>query len=125
MEKQEYPYVNNMEINYNPLELIGIQPIVNQCTDKWYNETLCKVNESVVRLGVLEGEYHWHKHDSEDEFFFTLSGSLLIDIKDQETVELKEQQGYLVPKGVLHRTRAKEKTVVLMIETAEIVPTGD
>jgi len=125
MEKKEYPYVNNMEINYNPLELIDIKSIVNQCTDKWYNETLCKVNESVVRLGVLEGEYHWHKHDSEDEFFFTLSGSLLIDIKDQETVELKEQQGYLVPKGVLHRTRAKEKTVVLMIETAEIVPTGD
>ena len=83
------------------------------------------MNDSVVRLGILQGEYHWHKHDIEDEFFFTLSGKLLLDIEKDETIELKPHQGYVVPKGVVHKTRAPEKTVVLMIETAGIIPTGD
>ncbi len=87
--------------------------------------SLCKVNESVVRLGIVKGEYHWHKHDEEDEFFFTLNGELLLDIEDKGTVTLKQYQGYVVPKGIVHKTRAKEKTVILMIETASIIPTGD
>ena len=44
------------------------------CTDQWYNQTLCQVNDSVVRLGVVQGEYHWHKHDDDDEFFYVVSG---------------------------------------------------
>jgi mannose-6-phosphate isomerase-like protein (cupin superfamily) len=114
-----------MNILCNALQLIDIPSLVKNCTDKWYNQTLCQVNESVVRLGILKGEYHWHKHDVEDEFFFTLSGELLIDIENSETVKLKQHQGYVVPKGIVHKTRAPEKTVVLMIETAAIVPTGD
>jgi mannose-6-phosphate isomerase-like protein (cupin superfamily) len=113
-----------MNILYPPLQLIDIQTLVDQCTDEWYNQTLCQVNDSVVRLGILHGEYHWHKHDKEDEFFFTLSGKLFLDIEGQESVEVNPQQGYAVPKGIVHRTRAPEKTVVLMIETAGIVPTG-
>jgi mannose-6-phosphate isomerase-like protein (cupin superfamily) len=83
------------------------------------------VNDSVVRLGIVQGEYHWHKHDIEDEFFFTLNGKLIVDIEGSDSVELNPQQGYVVPKGVAHRTRAPEKTIILMIETAGIVPTGD
>jgi mannose-6-phosphate isomerase-like protein (cupin superfamily) len=125
MTDEKYPYVNHMNILHNPLELIDIQSLVNKCTDKWYNQTLCKVNGSVVRLGILEGAYHWHKHDKEDEFFFTLDGKLFIDIEGKESVILSKHQGYVVPKGVVHKTRAPEKTVVLMVETAGIVPTGD
>jgi mannose-6-phosphate isomerase-like protein (cupin superfamily) len=125
MNDTEYPYVNHMNILYGPLQLIDIQSLVEACTDQWYNQTLCQVNDSVVRLGILHGEYHWHKHDREDEFFFTLDGQLLIDLEGGETVELNPHQGYVVPKGVVHKTRAPEKTVVLMIETAGIVPTGD
>jgi len=125
MSEPKYPYVNHMNILYGPLQLIDIQSLVDQCTDEWYNQTLCQVNDSVVRLGILHGEYHWHKHDKEDEFFFTLDGKLMIDFEESESVELYPQQGYLVPKGVVHKTRAPEKTVVLMIETAGIVPTGD
>ena len=125
MSDEKYPYVNHMNILYPPLQLIDIQSLVDQCTDRWYNQTLCQVNDSVVRLGILEGEYHWHKHDNEDEFFFTLEGTLLIDLEGEETVELHSHQGYVVPKGVVHKTRAPKKTVVLMIETAAIVPTGD
>ena len=125
MNDKKYPYVNHMNILYGPLQLIDIQALVDQCTDEWYNQTLCRVNDSVVRLGILHGEYHWHKHDKEDEFFFTLDGKLIIDLEGSESVELHPHQGYLVPKGVVHKTRAPEKTVVLMIETAGIVPTGD
>ena len=106
-------------------QLIDIPSLVDQCTDQWYNQTLCQVNDSVVRLGILHGEYHWHKHDNEDEFFFTLDGKLIIDLEGQESVDLYPQQGYVVPKGIVHKTRAPEKTVVLMIETAGIIPTGD
>ena len=125
MPDKNYPYVNHMNILFDSLELIDVPSMVEACTDKWYNQTLCKVNESVVRLGILQGEYHWHKHDNEDEFFFTLKGELLVDIEGDETIELKPHQGYVVPKGVMHKTRAPEKTGVLMIETAGIVPTGD
>jgi mannose-6-phosphate isomerase-like protein (cupin superfamily) len=125
MGDQKYPYVNHMNILYGPLQLIDIQSLVDTCTDQWYNQTLCQVNDSVVRLGIFQGEYHWHKHDKEDEFFFTLEGKLIIDLEGDESVELLPHQGYVVPKGVVHKTRAPKKTVVLMIETAGIVPTGD
>ena len=125
MSDKKYPYVNHMNILYDALKVIDIPELVEKCTDEWYNQTLCQVNESVVRLGILKGEYHWHKYDVEDEFFFTLNGELLIDIENSETIMLQQHQGYVVPKGVVHKTRAPEKTVVLMVETAGITPTGD
>lgn len=125
MGDDQYPYVNHMNILHETMQRIDVPSLVNACTDRWYNQTLCKVNDSVVRLGILHGEYHWHKHDKEDEFFFTLTGTLLLDIEGQESIELNPHQGFVVPKGVVHKTRAPEKTVVLMIETAGIIPTGD
>ena len=125
MSDSTYPYVNHMNILHQALERIDIAALVNACKDKWYNQTLCRVNDSVVRLGIVEGEYHWHKHDKEDEFFLTLAGKLIIDIENSDSIELKPQQGFVVPKGVVHKTRAPQKTVMLMIESAGIVPTGD
>lgn len=119
-----YPYVTNLDIKYPALEVVDVPSLVKACTDKWYNQTLCKVNDSVVRLGIMQGEYHWHKHDADDEFFFVLEGRFLIDLEDRP-VELGPQEGFVIPKGVVHRTRAPERAVVLMVETANIVPTGD
>ena len=78
----------------------------------------------VDRVGVVEGEYHWHKHDHDDEFFYVVEGKLLIDLEER-IVEISARQGFVVPKGVLHRTRAPQRTVILMFENAGIVPTGD
>ena len=97
----------------------------NACTVPWFNQTLTTVNDALVRLGVFHGEFHWHKHDEQDEFFFVLEGELLLDIDHKETQTLKKHQGYTVPKGVMHRTRAPERTVVLMIEQRGVIPTGD
>jgi mannose-6-phosphate isomerase-like protein (cupin superfamily) len=120
----EFPYTTNLNILFPPLSLIDIPSIVSQVEAEWFNQTLCKVNDSVIRLGVMQGEYHWHKHDDDDELFFVLEGRFLIDLEGH-SIELQPQQGYVVPKGVLHRTRAPERAVILMVETAAIVPTGD
>lgn len=119
------PYVNHMNVLYESLQLIDVPALVEKCTDIWHNQTLCQVNDSVVRLGILLGEYHWHKHDKDDEFFFVLEGKLIIDLEGSDPVELNPQQGYVVPKGVVHKPRAPLKTVVLMMETKGIIPTGD
>jgi quercetin dioxygenase-like cupin family protein len=124
-----YPYETRLNILHQPLELIDVKALADVCEYKWFNQTLCKVNESVVRVGVIEGEYHWHKHDDDDEFFYVVEGKLLIDLQSEQQkdriVELAPGQGFVVPKGVVHRTRAPQRTVILMVENAEIVPTGD
>lgn len=119
-----YPYATHLDILFPQLAKVDVQPLVDACADRWYNQTLCKVNDSVVRLGVMQGEYHWHKHDSDDEFFFVLEGEFLIDLEGR-TVALGPRQGFVVPKGAVHRTRAPHRCVILMIESAAIVPTGD
>jgi hypothetical protein len=123
-EPQPYPYATHLDVKFPALDLVDVPSLVKACSDRWYNQTLCQVNDSVVRLGVMQGEYHWHKHDHDDEFFFVLEGTFVIDLEDR-TVELRSQQGFVVPKGVVHRTRAPERAVILMVETAAIVPTGD
>jgi mannose-6-phosphate isomerase-like protein (cupin superfamily) len=120
----ESPYSINLDTKFAPLELVDLQSLVDACKDDWYNQTLCQVNDCVVRLGVMQGEFHWHKHDNEDEFFYVVEGLFIIDLEGR-TVELTPRQGFTVPKGVLHRTRAPERTVTLMIEGAGVKPTGD
>ena len=120
---QQYSYTTRLDIKFDHFEVIDIPKMVDECTDKWFNQTLTKVNDSVVRVGIVEGEYHWHKHESEDEFFFVLDGKLYIDLEDK-TIELNPHQGYTVSRGVVHRTRAPKRTVMLMVEPDTIVPTG-
>ena len=122
-DTKEYPYITLLDILHKPLELIDEKAIADAVPHQWWNQTLCKVNDSVVRLGVVQGEYHWHKHDNDDEFFYVLEGELLIDLEHQ-TIPLKPRQGTVIPKGVMHRPRAPQRTVMLMVETSSIVPTG-
>jgi Cupin domain len=117
-------YEINLETRYAPLEIIDIQTLVDACKDSWYNQTLSRVNDCVVRLGVMQGEFHWHKHDQEDEFFFVVEGRFIIELEGR-TVELTPRQGLTIPKGVMHRPWAPERTVILMIEGAGVIPTGD
>jgi mannose-6-phosphate isomerase-like protein (cupin superfamily) len=123
-EMPAYPYETRLNIYYKPLEIVEEKQLADECKFQWYNQTLCQVNGSVVRLGVFQGEYHWHKHDEDDEFFYVIEGQLLIDLEGR-TVTLEPRQGFVVPKRVEHRTRALERTVVLMVENAGIIPTGN
>ena len=117
-------YSINTEVKFPPLELIDVTKLAAACQEPWFNQTLCRVNDSVVRLGVLQGDFHWHKHVKEDEFFYGVAGRFLIDLEGR-TVELLPGQGFVVPRGVMHCTRAPERSVVLMIEDATVRPTGD
>jgi mannose-6-phosphate isomerase-like protein (cupin superfamily) len=120
----EVKYNINLDIKYGHHELIDVPEVVKNNTEKWFNQTLTQVNDSVVRIGIVEGEFHWHKHDLEDEFFFVLEGRLFIDLEDK-TIELGPNQGTTISKGVMHRPRAPQKTVMLMVENSTIVPTGE
>ncbi|MDF2436195.1 MAG: Cupin 2 conserved barrel domain protein [Bacteroidota bacterium] len=124
MENDFAKYNTRLDIKFDHLERMDLNEEVKACQDKWFNQTLTKVNDSVVRLGIVEGEYHWHKHDNDDEFFFVVEGQLLIDLEDR-TIELNPNQGVTITKGVMHRPRAPKKTVMLMVETDSIIPTGN
>jgi mannose-6-phosphate isomerase-like protein (cupin superfamily) len=124
MSSDDRDYDIHLDDKYGALALIDI-PAEIAANDPWYNQTLTTVNDAVVRLGVIEGDFHWHKHDDQDEFFLVLDGQLLIDLEDRDTVTLEPHQGYTVPRGVVHRTRAPRRTAILMVEPAGVVPTGD
>ena len=116
-------YSIDLEVKFEPLEIIDIPQIIATSDKKWQNLSLCVVNDSIIRLAIIEGEFHWHKHEKEDEFFFVVEGVLLIDL-EEKTVELKQHQGFTVPKGIMHRTRASTRTSLLVIEQSKTQPTG-
>jgi mannose-6-phosphate isomerase-like protein (cupin superfamily) len=120
---QDFPYDTRLNVLHSALEVID-EKTLSDASKPWFNQTLCQVNTSVIRVGVIQGDYHWHKHDNDDEFFYVVEGRLLIDLEGR-AVDLAPRQGFVVPKGVLHRTRSPERTVILMVENAGIVPTGD
>ena len=122
-QPEKFPYVTQLNIQFQPLELIDEKSLSNACPHQWFNQSLCTVNDSVVRLGVVEGEYHWHKHDDDDEFFYVVEGLFHIDLEGR-TLTLQPRQAVVIPKGVMHRPRAPQRTVILMVETKGIVPTG-
>ncbi|UCH92366.1 MAG: cupin domain-containing protein [Candidatus Aminicenantes bacterium] len=117
-------YSIRTEVEFQPLQVIDVEKLIDACQEKWQNRTLCQVNDCVVRLGVIQGEFHWHKHDREDEFFYVVNGRLYIDL-EEKTIDLTTQQGFVIPKGILHRTRAPERTSILMIEGGTVTPIGD
>jgi mannose-6-phosphate isomerase-like protein (cupin superfamily) len=120
----QFPYDTRLNVLYPHLEVIDEKALSDAAPHQWYNQTLCQVNGSVVRVGVIQGEYHWHKHDNDDELFYVVEGQLVIDLEGR-TIELAPRQGFVVSKGVLHRTRAPQRTVILMVENSGIIPTGD
>lgn len=120
----QQPYSMNMNVLFKPLERIDLQTLVDATSEPWYNQSLSRVNDCVVRLGVVQGQFHWHKHDDEDEFFYVVDGKFIIELEDR-TVELLPRQGFTIPRGVRHCPRAPERTVILMIEGAGVKPTGD
>ncbi len=121
---KEIKYQNNLNIAFEHAEVIDINELVAENKHEWLNQTLTQVNDGIIRLGIIEGDYHWHKHEHEDEFFYVVEGTLFIDLEDK-TIELNANQGATISKNVLHRTRAPKKVVILMVETKGIIPTGD
>lgn len=117
-------YDIDLEVKYDQLQHIDVGAEA-AAVEPWTNRTLTRVNDSVIRLGVVKGDFHWHKHDDEDEFFLVLEGELHIDVEDADTIVLGVNQGVTIPRGVVHRPWAAQRTVIVMVEPATVVPTGD
>jgi mannose-6-phosphate isomerase-like protein (cupin superfamily) len=117
-------YTNCEDEKYGKLTVVDI-PHEVATHEPWFNQTLTTVNNAVVRLGIFKGEFPWHKHDDQDEFFLVLDGELYMDAEGREPVLLRKNQGFTVPKGTMHRPRSPETSVVVMVERIGIVPTGD
>jgi mannose-6-phosphate isomerase-like protein (cupin superfamily) len=117
-------YDIRLDAKFGPLEVIDVAAEA-AAHEPWFNQTLARVNAAVVRLGVIEGDFHWHKHDDQDELFLVLDGRLVIDVEGRDSVTLGPHQAYAVPRGVMHCTHAPERTTILMVEAAGVVPTGD
>ena len=117
-------YDIHLDVKYDHGTLIDVAAEA-AAHDPWFNQTLTQVDEAVVRLGVIEGDFHWHRHDDQDEFFLVLDGRLVIDVEGRDSVTLEPRQGYTVPRGVMHCTHAPVRTAILMVEAAGVVPTGD
>jgi mannose-6-phosphate isomerase-like protein (cupin superfamily) len=124
MDKIDDRYDITKEVLFSPLEAFDVREVAAAQTP-WWNRTLCAVNDAVVRLGVIEGDFHWHKHDDGDEFFYVVEGRLFVDIGGGPSADLAPGQAFTVPRGVVHRTRTEGRTAILMIENASVAPTGD
>jgi mannose-6-phosphate isomerase-like protein (cupin superfamily) len=121
----ERKYTIHLDEKFGALSLIDVESVAAQVREEWFNQTLCRINDYVVRLGVFQkGEFHWHKHEKEDEFFFVLQGTFVIELEKQK-ITLKKNQGFAVPRGVIHKTSVTEPTIILMMEAASVKPTGD
>jgi len=115
---------NNEDVKYGMLRVIDI-PAEAAANATWFNQTLTTVNDAVVRLGIFEGEFPWHRHVDQDEFFLVLEGEFSLDVEGHDTVMLRRHEGFTVPKDTMHRPRSTQRSVVLMVESLGIVPTGD
>jgi len=91
----------------------------------WYPVDVARVNDQVVRMALVNGEYHWHKHENEDELFYVLSGEMTIQIKDKEDIKLKEGEIVVIPKGVEHCPKSSQDTYILMFEPYSLKSEGD
>jgi mannose-6-phosphate isomerase-like protein (cupin superfamily) len=123
-EFSEGDYEIRLDDKFGHLAMIDIDAEA-AAHEPWFNQTLTSVNDSVIRLGVIKGDFHWHKHDDTDEFFMVLDGELVIDLEDRDSIRLSRHQSYTVPRTVMHRTSAPGRTVILMVEAAGVTPTGD
>lgn len=115
---------NREDVKYGSLKLVDIPAEIRE-NAPWFNQTLTVVNDAVVRLGIFDGEFPWHKHADQDEFFLVLEGEIELDVEGRDPVKLRAHEGFTVPKGVVHRPRSPRPSAVLMVESLGIVPTGD
>jgi mannose-6-phosphate isomerase-like protein (cupin superfamily) len=86
---------------------------------------IARVNDHVIRMAFVNGEYHWHKHKEQDELFYLLKGKLMIQIKGQEDIILSEGQISVIPKGVEHCPKSIEPSYVVLFESFDLKSMGD
>jgi mannose-6-phosphate isomerase-like protein (cupin superfamily) len=100
------------------------QTAFESITDYWSPKIIGELNGQYVKIAKLKGEFVWHKHENEDELFLIIKGNLTIELKDS-TVQLKEGDGYIVPKNILHNPHCQKECWVMLMEPKETLHTGN
>lgn len=106
------------------IEKLDVHDLTKDISDDWRNFVVTNLNDHVVRLSVLQRDFHWHSHGKSDEFFYVVEGKLYVDL-EESTKELSPGEMILIPKGVRHRTRSKERTITLCFEHKDNDVAGD
>ena len=94
--------------------------------DEWTPKIIGELNNQYVKVCKLKDDFVWHSHENEDELFMVFKGTLLIDFRDGRTVEVKEGEILIVPRGVEHRPHTNGEIVFnLLFEPKTTSHTGD
>lgn len=107
------------------IEKVAVSQKFDQFHDYWSPKVVGELNESHVLLTKLQGEFVWHRHDQEDEMFLVVKGNLLIRLRDQADLALKEGEFVIIPRGVEHQPVALDEVHVLLIEPKTTLNTGN
>lgn len=107
------------------ISAINLEDKIKELDEPWSPIDIARVNDQVVRMSLLEGEYHWHKHTNEDELFYVHRGSIIIQLKGQPDVALHEGEMAVIPKGVEHCPKTVEPSYVLVFEPYALQSRGD
>ena len=93
-------------------------------SEQWRPKLIAAPNGQAVKLVKAQGEFPWHTHLQEDEFFLVHKGRFRVEFQDH-IVEMGPGDCVLVPRGVEHRTCADEEAEVLIFEPLGVVNTGE
>ena len=107
--------------DYHPIDIVAKFKLFN---DLWSPKVIGKMNDYLVKLGKVQGDFVWHKHDETDELFIVNKGELRIDLREGAVV-LKAGQMFIVPKGVEHRPHADQECEIILFEPETTINTGD
>lgn len=107
------------------ISAICLQDKMKGINQPWSPIEVARVNDQVVRMSLVTGEYHWHKHTNEDELFYVYKGKIIIQLRDQEDIPLQEGEMAVIPKGVEHCPKSMEPSYVLVFEPQVLKSRGD
>ena len=107
------------------ISTINLGDIIKKLDQAWSPLEVARVNDQVVRMSLVKGEYHWHKHTNEDELFYVYKGKIAIQLKDQKDIVLQKGEMVVIPKGVEHCPKSIEPSYVLVFEPYVLKSRGD
>ena len=106
------------------MQKVNVHEKLALIADRWNPRIVGELNGQHVKLVKFQGEFVWHDHAHEDEFFFVVRGSFRMEFRDR-SVALNEGDFLIVPRGVAHRPVADQEVEVMLFEPAQIKHTGD
>jgi len=104
---------------------IDIEARWEEIEEPWSPVDLATVNDQIIRMALFHGEYHWHRHEEEDELFYVYRGEVRIEVKGYRDVELRSGEMAVIPRDVEHRPVSEGPSYVFMFEPLQLKSKGD